>query len=266
MYYKEYWNLNELPFENVPDPRFLYHSATHEEALMRLLYASKTQKGAAMLSGEVGSGKTTVARTFIQELSSEEYEVGIIENPSLEAEDFLKEVIYQLGIERAVASKLELLHILNDVLLQNLNKKKRTVLVVDDAQAIKDVAIFEELRLLLSFQLNNQFLLTLILIGQSGLRDEVVKIPQLDSRISIRYHLKALDLKETAQYILHRLKIAGMRRNMFTKEAVEKIYEYSGGIPRKINNICDLSLLVGFSKKIELIDSEIIRQLIDDAV
>lgn len=266
MYYKEYWNLNELPFENVPDPRFLYHSATHEEALMRLLYASKTQKGAAMLSGEVGSGKTTVARTFIQELSSEEYEVGIIENPSLEAEDFLKEIIYQLGIERAVASKLELLHILNDALLQNLNKKKRTVLVVDDAQAIKDVAIFEELRLLLNFQLNNQFLLTLILIGQSGLRDEAVKIPQLDSRISIRYHLKALDLKETAQYILHRLKIAGMRRNMFTKEAVEKIYEYSGGIPRKINNICDLSLLVGFSKKIELIDSEIIRQLIDDAV
>ncbi len=263
--YEKYWGLNELPFENVPDPRFMYHSTQHEEALMRLLYATKAQKGAAMLSGEVGCGKTTVSRAFVQELSSEEYEVGIIANPSMAALDFLKEILYQLGIEKTADSKPELLHILNDAMLQNLNKKKKTVLIVDDAQAIEDVVTFEELRLLLNFQLNNQFLLTLILIGQPELRDKVVKIPQLDSRISIRYHLKPLDIKETAQYILFRLKIAGMQRNIFTKEAIEKIHEYTGGVPRKINNTCDLSLLVGFSKKIELIDSKIIQQLIDDA-
>ncbi|MBI2470538.1 MAG: AAA family ATPase [Planctomycetes bacterium] len=263
--YEKYWGLNELPFENVPDPRFMYHSTQHEEALMRLLYATKAQKGAAMLSGEVGCGKTTVSRAFVQELSSDEYEVGIIANPSLAALDFLKEILYQLGIEKTADSKPELLHILNDAILQNLTKKKKTVLIVDDAQAIEDVVTFEELRLLLNFQLNNQFLLTLILIGQPELRDKVVKIPQLDSRISIRYHLKPLDLKETAQYILFRLKIAGMQRNIFTKEAIEKIQEYTGGVPRKVNNICDLSLLVGFSKKVELIDSKVIQQLIDDA-
>ena len=154
--YEKYWGLNELPFENVPDPRFMYHSTQHEEALMRLIYATKAQKGAAMLSGEVGCGKTTVSRAFVQELSSEEYEVGIIANPSMAALDFLKEILYQLGIEKTADTKPALLHILNDAMLQNLNKKKKTVLIVDDAQAIEDVATFEELRLLLNFQLNNQ--------------------------------------------------------------------------------------------------------------
>lgn len=263
--YEKYWGLNELPFENVPDPRFMYHSSQHEEALMRLIYATKAQKGAAMLSGDVGCGKTTVSRAFVQELSSDEYEVGIIANPSLAALDFLKEILYQLGIEKTADSKQNLLHILNEAMLQNMAQKKKTVLIVDDAQAINDETTFEELRLLLNFQLNDQFLMTLILIGQPELRDKVTKIPQLDSRISIRYHLKPLDLKETAQYILFRLKVAGMQKNTFTREAIEKIYEYTGGVPRKINNICDLSLLVGFSKKVELVDSKVVQQIIDDA-
>lgn len=232
---------------------------------MRLVYATKAQKGAAMLSGEVGCGKTTVSRAFVQELSSDEYEVGIIANPSMGALDFLKEILYQLGIEKTAETKPALLHILNEAILLNLSNKKKTVLIVDDAQAIEDVVTFEELRLLLNFQLNNQFLLTLILIGQPELREKVTKIPQLDSRISIRYHIKPLDLKDTAQYILFRLKVAGMQKNIFTKEAIEKIHEYTGGVPRRINNTCDLSLLVGFSKKVELIDSKIIQQLIDDA-
>ncbi len=263
--YEKYWGLDELPFENVPDPRFLHYSTQHDEALMRLLYAVKAQKGAAMLSGNVGCGKTTLSRAFVQELSSYEYEVGIIANPSLAALDFLKEILYQLGIEKTSESKPELLRILNDALLKNLERKKKTVLIVDDAQAIEDVATFEELRLLLNFQLNNQFLLNLVLIGQPELRDKVKGIPQLDSRISIRYHLRPMDLKDTAQYILFRLKVAEMQRNIFTKESIEKIYEYTEGVPRRINNICDLSLLVGFTKKLELIDSKIIQQLIDDA-
>lgn len=262
--YEKYWGLNALPFENVPDPRFMYHSAQHAEALTRLVYATKAQKGAAMLSGEVGCGKTTVSRAFVQALSTDEYEVGIIANPSLHALEFLKEIVYQLGIEQTADTKPELLRILNTVMLQNAAQKKKTILVVDDAQAINDEASFEELRLLLNFQLNDQFLMTLILIGQPELRDIVSQIPQLDSRISIRCHLKPLDLRETAQYIFFRLKVAGMNKGIFTKEAVEKIHSYTGGVPRRINNLCDLSLLVGFSKKIELIDSSVVQQLIDD--
>ncbi|HJW87027.1 MAG TPA: AAA family ATPase [Candidatus Brocadiaceae bacterium] len=263
--YEKYWELKELPFENVPDPRFLYHSTQHEEALMRLLYATKAQKGAAMLTGEIGCGKTTVSRAFVQELSSSDYEIGIIANPSLSSLDFLKEILYQLGIEKTADTKSALLRILNDAILQNASQNKKTILIVDDAQAIEDVATYEELRLLLNFQLNNQFLLTLILIGQPELRDKIAKFPQMDSRISIRYHLKSLDLNDTAKYILFRLRTAGMQKHLFTKEAIEKIYRYAAGVPRKINNICDLSLLVGSGRKITLIDSEIIQQLIDDS-
>ncbi len=118
--------------------------------------------------------------------------------------------------------------------------------------------------MLLNFQLNDKFLVTLILIGQPELREKVEKIKQLDSRISIRYHLKPLDFNDTIKYIIFRLKVAGLKKNIITKEAIEKIYSHTGGVPREINNICDLALLDGFSTKAELIDSKIIQKLIDD--
>ena len=262
--YEEYWGLHTLPFENVPDPRFLYRSSQHEEALMRLLYATKSQKGAAMLTGEIGCGKTTLSRAFIQELSSDEYEIGLIANPCLSPTDLLKEILYQLGVEKSVEDKTEMLHTLNEKMLENLNEGKKTIVIIDEAQAIESDTTLEELRLLLNFQLNEKFLVTLILIGQPELRVKVVKIKQLDSRISIRYHLQHLDLNNTIKYIIFRLKVAGLKKNIITKEAVEKIYSYTGGVPREINNICDLALLDGFSTKAELIDSKIIQKLIDD--
>ena len=262
--YEEYWGLHTLPFENVPDPRFLYRSSQHEEALMRLLYATKSQKGAAMLTGEIGCGKTTLSRVFIQELSSDEYEIGLIANPCLPPIDFLKEILFQLGIEESVDDKAGMLHALNDKMLENLNNGKKTIVIIDEAQAIESNTTLEELRLLLNFQLNEEFLVTLILIGQPELREKVVKIKQLDSRISIRYHLQHLDLNDTIKFIIFRLKVAGLKKNIITKEAIEKIYSYTGGVPREINNICDLALLDGFSTKVELIDSKIIQKLIDD--
>ncbi len=262
--YEKYWGLNTLPFENVPDPRFFYRSSQHEEALMRLIYATKSQKGAAMLTGEIGCGKTTLSRVFIQELSSDEYEIGLIANPCLPPIDFLKEILFQLGIEKSVDDKAGMLHALNDKMLENLNKGKKTIVVIDEAQAIESDTTLEDLRLLLNFQLNEEFLVTLILIGQPELREKVVNIKQLDSRISIRYHLQHLDLNDTIKFIIFRLKVAGLKKNIITKEAIEKIYSYTGGVPREINNICDLALLDGFSTKVELIDSKIIQKLIDD--
>ena len=134
--YLEHWGLDELPFENLPDPRFFFPSAEHHEALLRLLYAVKSRKGAAMLTGEIGCGKTILSRTLIQDLCPDQYEVGLIANPSLSPVEFLKEILYQLGAEIQSDSKLDLLHALNSQITNSLNEGKDTVIIIDEAQAI----------------------------------------------------------------------------------------------------------------------------------
>ena len=178
--------------------------------------------------------------------------------------DLLKEILYQLGVEKSAEDKTEMLHMLNEKMLENLNNGRKTIVVIDEAQAIESETTLEELRLLLNFQLNEKFLVTLIIIGQPELREKVANIKQLDSRISIRYHLKHLDLNDTIKYIIFRMKVAGLKKNIITKEAIEKIHSYTKGVPREINNICDLALLDGFSTKAELINTKIIQKLIDD--
>ncbi|HEX9285010.1 MAG TPA: ATP-binding protein, partial [Nitrospirales bacterium] len=165
MHYEEYWGLKQAPFDNVPDPRFYFPSSKHEEGLHRLMYGVEGRKGALMLTGEIGCGKTLLSRTLIQQLSHERYDLALVANPSFEVIDFIKEILYQLGIN-GEGTKLDMVHALNERLLENLKKERDTVLVVDEAQAIHDAQIFEELRLLLNFQLNDRFLLTLILLGQ----------------------------------------------------------------------------------------------------
>lgn len=261
--YLEYWDFKEYPFENVPDPKFMYYSENHEEALVRLIYAAKRRKGAALLTGDVGCGKTVLSKVFIQQLPGDEYDIGLITNPTLEPSDFLKEILYQLGLNPDTNSKADLLDILNERMLENMKQDKTTLLIIDEAQLISKQT-FEEIRLLLNFQLNDRFLLTLILIGQPELRDIVRGIKQLDQRIAIKYHLNPLNFEETVKYIVFRLKKAGLTRNIFTRQAVDEIYDYSQGVPRKINNVCDMSLLIGFSSKKEVIDSKIIKEVIKD--
>ena len=264
--YEKYWGLKDSPFENVPDPNYFYKTEEHEEALTRLIYTVERRKGACMLTGGIGCGKTIVSRAFIQEISGDEkYEIALIPNPTLNSIDFLKEILYQLGIDKTADSKTELLRLLNSEILENMNKGKDTVIIIDEAQAIEDFQTFEELRLLLNFQLNDRFLLTLILIGQPELKKKIASIEQLDQRISIRYHLNPLNFDETDRYIMFRLNKAGLEKNIFVKEAVEEIYEYTKGIPRMINNICDMSLLVGFSSKATVIDSKLVQKVINDS-
>ncbi|OGG56872.1 MAG: hypothetical protein A3F84_10810 [Candidatus Handelsmanbacteria bacterium RIFCSPLOWO2_12_FULL_64_10] len=258
--YREHWGLKELPFENVPDPRFFYPSPEHQEALMRLFYAVNNRKGAAMLTGEVGCGKTILSRTLVQDLSTDRYEVGLVANPSLPPLDFLREILYQLGMESSSTSKIDLLHALNDVVVRNLNAGKDTVILIDEAQAIDDEATLEELRLLLNFQLNERFLLTLILIGQPELREKVGRIRQLDQRIAIKYHLGPLSLEETHKYILYRLEKAGLQKEIVSPEAFTLIHRLTHGIPRDINNLCDLSLLLGFSGGAREIDLQLVQK------
>jgi len=265
--YAKYWGFIKKPFENTPDPEFFYHSSQHEEALMRLLYAVREKKGAAMLSGEYGSGKTLLSRVVMSRLLSEDerYKVALIINPAIPTEELLSEIVYQLGQETAKEDrKSELLHKFNELLYRNMSDRKHTVIIIDEAQTIKDESGLEELRLLLNFQLNEAFLLTLLLIGQPELKDRIERIPQLKQRLAIKYHLGTLDFDETGQYIRHRCRVAGKEEPVFSDNAVGLIYNASGGIPREINNICDLCLLIGMGDKVTNIDENIASQIIRD--
>lgn len=261
--YTEYWKLTAKPFENSPDPRFLYHSAEHDEALMRLLYAIQGSKGAALLTGEYGCGKTLLMHTIVNELSSGQFNIAYLTNPRWSASELIQEILYQLEITSDGTSRIEMLHSLNDFLFDNVRNGKHTIIIVDEAQIIGDYETFEELRLLLNFQLNDRFLLTLFLVGQPELNDMIKKIPQLNQRIALRYHLKRFSYEDTIAYIQHRLNIAGRNNPIYTEAAFKEIYNYTQGTPRTINNICDLSLVIGFGKHLEQIDADTIIGIIE---
>jgi general secretion pathway protein A len=263
VHYESYWELKAAPFENVPDPKFYYPSSNHEEGLQRLLYAVEARKGAALLTGEIGFGKTTLSRHLIQHLVPERYDTALIVNPAIEAQDFLGEILYQLGV-KIIGSKLDRMHRLNEHLIENLNHGKDTVIIVDEAQAVRDDGVFEELRLLLNFQLNDRFLLTLLLLGQPELNERINGIPQLSQRLGIRFHLMPFDLQETGQYVEFRLKAAGGGRNPFTSDAVALLFKQSGGIPRNINTLADLCLLSGFLERKAQIDGTLVSRVIAD--
>jgi len=265
--YQEYWGFKEKPFENTPDPRFMYYSPKHEEGLMRLFYAAREKKGAAMLSGDYGSGKTLLTRVIAAKLISQgdHYKVALIVNPAIPAVELLSEIVYQFeGVVSKQDRKLDILHNLNDILYKNMREEKHSVVIVDEAQAIKDEETFEELRLLLNFQSNDMFLLTLLLIGQPELKEKIDRIPQLKQRLSIQYHLETLDFEQTREYIQHRLEVAGKKQRVFSDEALRVIYGVSRGVPREINNICDMALVVGFGEKVTHIDERITQEVIKD--
>ena len=261
--YKEYWGVKKKPFENSPDPDFLFHSDEHDEAMMRLLYAIQSSKGAALLTGEYGCGKTLMMHTLIGELSSDKFNIAYLTNPRWKADELIQEILYQLDVDYDSDSRVKMLHELNDFLFENVKNGKHTIIIVDEAQIITDYDTFEELRCLLNFQLNDRFLLTLFIVGQPELKSMVQKIPQLDQRISVRYHLKRFNLQEVAKYIYYRLRVAGRDEPIFGEDAIRAIFEYSNGTPRKINNICDLSLVIGFGQKVQTINAELINGIIE---
>jgi general secretion pathway protein A len=262
--YEVYWRLKEKPFENTPNPRFIYYSQRHEEAFSRMLYAIRERKGALILTGECGSGKTLLSRVLLGELSGEGYQSAVILNPILEPLELFKEIIYQLGGNSvSLSTKMDLLHYLNDLLYKNKDENKNTVILIDEAQAIPLQAL-EELRLLLNFQLNDLFLFTLVLLGQPELKEKMNTLPQLRQRLGVKYHLKALTQEQTKEYVLHRLMVAGAEKEIFEEGAFEKIYRFSGGVPRRINNVCDLALLVGSGEGLDKIDERTIEEVAED--
>ncbi len=267
--YREYWKLKEMPFENTPNPHFLYYSPPHEEGLSRLLYVVEQRKGAGMLTGVFGCGKTVLARALFDTLNKNVYQIAFINNPHLKSVEFLRAVARQLGAEHLPEKLTEMstdyfLEVINNILLNNVKDGKETLVIVDEAHVIEDAEVYEELRLLLNFQLEDRFLLTLLLMGQPELKARIHKNKQLVQRIAMGYHLEPLNKEEMPKYIAHRLEVAGGHKEIFTKDAVELIFTNSGGIPRRINQICDISLVTGFSKKAGKINAEIVNEAVDN--
>jgi len=262
--YTSYWGLSAAPFENVPTQELFFESPQHEEALVRLVYAVEHRKGLAVLTGEVGCGKTTISRVLYDYLSADNFEVITIVNPALNPVDFYRALLLKLGEPAGEDSKTILLDRFSQRLIQNFQHEINTILIIDEGHLINDREILEELRMMLNMQHENRFLVTLLVMGQPSLNANIAALKSLRERVAIRYDLLPLTYNDTARYILYRLKRCGARRGIFTKQALAPIYKYSGGVPLKINNLCERSLLIGMMKKVRVVDSAIVEMAIDD--
>lgn len=251
--FEDFFGLTSKPFGKTPDPSFLYESRQHREALARLEYAVE-EKELALLTGDIGSGKTTLSRALIDRVS-ESRPVVLLINPRLTPVQLLRSIATHLGIEPP-RMRNELLDRLHTKLFELYEEKREPVLIIDEAQLIPSKATFDEIRLLTNFQLDDQNLLSVILIGQPELEARLERgaYEPLRQRIGMRYSLGPLSLDETVAYIEHRIRVAGGARNPFSAEAMEEIHALSNGIPRLINTLATTALLDAFGEDQEVID------------
>ncbi len=248
--YLSFFGLNEKPFAITPDPRYLYLSERHAEALAHLLYGINEAGGFVQLTGEVGTGKTTIVRSLLAQ-TPKNAEIALILNPRMTAPEFLLTICEEIGIgvpDSSMESLKDLVDILSHYLLRAHGAGRRVVLVVDEAQNLAP-AVLEQVRLLTNLETNTQKLLQIILIGQPELRELLGRneLRQLAQRITGRYHLHPLSRDETAAYVRHRLRVAGATTDIFSGPALSEIYRLSVGVPRVINVICDRALLGAYS-------------------
>jgi type II secretory pathway predicted ATPase ExeA len=262
--YLEFYGLKSKPFGKTPDPEMLFLSRRHEEALARMEQAVEDRE-LLLLTGEIGSGKTTLSRCLIDRLP-ENYKPALIINPRLSPNQLLRTVARRLGIENPRYFKSDLLEQIFDALFQSYEKQLCPVLIIDEAHLIPGRESFEEVRLLTNMQLDKQNLMSVILIGQPELnrRLEHPVYEPLRQRIGIRYHLGPLDQGELGEYIDFRLKKAGRDKPLFTPEALELLWVYSGGIPRRINNIAANALIEGFAREAGSIGENVVQNVIAD--
>ncbi len=262
--YEDFFRFKRKPFSKTPDPDFLFLSKTHEEALARLQYAVE-EKEIVLLTGDVGAGKTTITRALMDSLD-DRYRVILILNPRLTPSGFLMTVAKRMGIDNVPHLKAELIEMITERIYSDHTQGVTPLIIIDEAQLITDKRIYEELRLLSNFQLDDQNLLSIILVAQPDIKKRLRKKEYLPlrQRIGLYYHIGPLGEKEVESYIKHRLRVAGCNEEIFTPGAISLINKYSKGIPRTINNIANIALLEAMSMETKIIDESIINSAVKE--
>ena len=260
--YTSFFGLNEKPFTITPDPRYLFMSERHGEGLAHLVYGVTESGGFIQLTGEVGTGKTTLVRTLLGQIPSE-VDIALILNPQLSAVEFLATICEELGVNLPSGrySTKALVDALNRHLLEAHSQGRRTILLIDEAQNLSE-GVLEQLRLLTNLETARQKLLQIILIAQPELREKLAQdnLRQLAQRVTGRYHLEPLSAEEAFSYIDHRLRVAGALTEIFEPAAKREVFRLSGGVPRIINVICDRALLGAYSKELRTVDKRLVRK------
>ena len=264
--YESFFALSQKPFSITANPSFLFLSERHKEALAHLIYGIKERVGFIEITGEVGTGKTTLCRALLNQLD-EKTKTAFIFNSNVSEIQLMQNILEDLGIKPEKRSKGALFSELNRFLIEQLMLNNNVVVIIDEAQNLS-MRLLEQVRMLSNLEAENEKLLQIVLVGQPELREKLKspRLRQLRQRITVRYHIEALDKSEVGVYIQHRLNLAGANGSAptFDEPAIEEIYRYSGGIPRLINVVCHKALLTAFVREERSISEDIVKRSIQE--
>jgi general secretion pathway protein A len=267
--YEDFYGLAEKPFSLTPDPKYLYRSHSHANAFELLQYAVRRREGFVVVTGDIGTGKTTLCRALLEQIDRTTF-TAMVPNPFLSEADLLKRVLLDFGVisrdeiksgRLAAVSKQEMIDVLYDFLLGLVPLEAGAVLIIDEAQNLP-LEVLEQVRILSNLETEKEKLLQIILVGQLNLKEVLksAKLRQLNQRVSIRYELEPFDAETAAAYVVHRLTIAGGSASVaFTSRALGEVYRWSAGIPRLINLICDRALVAGYAARANRITDSMVR-------
>ncbi|HKH91817.1 MAG TPA: AAA family ATPase [Gemmatimonadaceae bacterium] len=262
---EQHWGLSRRAFANTPDPEFVYHTSGFSEGMARLLYdATQLRGGLSLITGEIGCGKTMLAQAMAAQLAGSPTDVIVLSYPKMTAAQLLVRLAHGVELEDAPRAKVALIEAIGARLAALHRNARRPVLVVDEAQ-LASPSLLEEIRLLTNFEDRQDKHLHVVLLGQPELRERIRKRPQIDQRVSLRFHVEPMERNDVRGYLEHRLSVAGGdAARVFSSDAVDALAERSGGVPRRLNTLATQSLFVGAMRAIHQIDAELVRDVADD--